>query len=397
MKKIVASSLLATSALLYADMSQQEFLYKDPRIMGMGAANTAVGGYSTAVFYNPAGLINIKKSHGVEVELLTIGVAASKNIQNFVDDIDNAETEEEIIDAVAKHSGEGFNITASDYSSFSYHTQDDLAFSFGLLVSADINFIPHANSGENGLLETHSRGYGGVVGGVAKRYEDAFGFGGKLTVGLGLKYITQKSYEAGLDSGELYEHQDDLATYIQETYEQDNSGFGVDIGVLYELPIFSSWHPVVGLSLMNIGTLNFDDAYGAQPMTINAGIAVTKELAYINSITLSMDYVDITNQQQARIHNYTTGASRTKDEYDNADIEYDMMQHIRIGAKAEVFDNRWVTTSLMGGFYQGAYTAGVDLQFAILKLQAATYQEQLGSVPGQIEDRRYMVGLGIGW
>ena len=393
MKKIVTLSLLSASALLYADMSQQEFLYKDPRMMGMGAANTAVGGYSTAIFYNPAGLINIKKSHGVEVELLGISVTGSKDIKSFIDDVDKAETDPEIIEAVKKYSGEAFNATASNYTSFSYHTQGDLAYSIGILASADANFIPHDNSGINGLLETHSRAYGGVLLGAAQKYNDVMW--GTLTVGIGLKFITQKSYEAGLDAGEVTEHKDDLGTYLQDNYEISNSGFGGDIGVLYEPHILSSLHPAIGLSVMNIGSLNFDDTYGAQPMTLNGGISISPEVPFLDSLVVSLDYVDMLNAQQARVRNYKP--SRNKDQYDNADVEFDVMQHIRAGMKVGVFDNSWITTSLMGGWYQGAYTAGIDLQLTLIKLQAATYQEQLGAKTGQLEDRRYIVGIGIGW
>ena len=393
MKKIVALSMLGASLLLQADMSQQEFLYKDPRMMGMGSAATAVGGYSTAVFYNPAGLINIKKSHGVEVELLGIAVTGSKDIKNFADDVNNADTDPEIIEAVKKYSGEAFNLTASNYTSFSYHTESDFAYSIGLLASADANFIPHDNSGINGLLETHSRAYGGVLLGAAQKFEDVLG--GNLTVGIGLKFITQKSYEAGLDAGEVTEHKDDLGTYLQDTYEVSNSGFAGDIGILYEPNILSSLHPAIGLSVMNIGTLNFDDAYGAQPMTLNGGISISPELPLLDSFTLSVDYVDMLNAQQARVRNYNP--YRSYDQYDNADIDFDVMQHLRAGLKVGVFDNSWVTTTLMAGWYQGSYTAGIDLQLTLIKIQAATYQEQLGAKTGQLEDRRYIVGLGIGW
>ncbi len=393
MKKIITLSLLSASALLYADMSQQEFLYKDPRMMGMGAASTAVGGYSTAIFYNPAGLINIKKSHGVEVELLGISVTGSKDIKSFADDLDKADTDPEIIEAVKKYSGEAFNVTASNYTSFSYHTQGDLAYSIGLLASAELNYIPHDNSGINGLLETHSRTYGGVLLGIAQKYNDVIG--GALTVGIGLKFITQKSYEAGLDAGEVTEHKDDLGTYLQDNYEVSNSGFGGDIGILYEPHILSSLHPTIGLSVMNIGSLNFDDTYGSQPMTLNGGISISPEVPFLDSLVVSLDYVDILNAQQARVRNYKP--YRSKDQYDNADIEFDVMQHIRAGLKVGVFDNSWITTSLMGGWYQGAYTAGIDLQLTLIKLQAATYQEQLGAKTGQLEDRRYIVGVGIGW
>ncbi len=390
-KKLLLS--LAAAGALQADMSVQEFLYKDPRIMGMGAANTAVGGYSTAVFYNPAGLINIKKSHGVEVELLGISAAASKNIKSLMDDLDNAQTDAETIEAIQKHSGEIDNVTASNYTSFSYHTEDDIAFSLGLLASADFTFIPHAYSGANGLLETHSRIYGGIVGGVAKKYSGVLG--GKLTVGLGAKYITQKSYEAGLDTAEVTENKDDLITYIMDTYEVDNSGFGIDVGILYEPGFLESLHPAIGVSVLNIGTLDFEDAYGAQPMTLNAGVSIAPEVPWVDSFKIAVDYVDILNAQQARVRNYNP--YRSDDQYDSVDIEFDPLQHIRAGVSLGVVDNSWVLLTLMGGLYQGAYTAGVDMQFTLIKVQAATYQEQLGSVVGQLEDRRYMVGVGIGW
>jgi len=398
MKRLLPLSLIAASSLLYADMSTQEFLYKDARIMGMGAANTAVGGYSTAVFYNPAGLINIKKSHGVEVELLGVTVSGSKNVKSFMDDLDNADDDnddpsDDTTEIIKQHAGETYNVSVANYSSVSYHTESDLAFSIGLLAATDINLLPHANGSANGILETHSRVYGGVILGVAKKYPNILG--GDLTVGLGLKYITQNSYEVGLDEAEIEKNSDDLATYIQDTYEVTNSGFGADIGVLYEPHILQWWHPTLGLSIMNIGSLDFDDVYGAQPMTINAGISIAPEVPYLSSFIVAVDYVDIMNAQQARVRNYNPYQS--DDQYDSVDISNDPMQHLRAGVSMGIFDNSWVTTTLNAGLYQGAYTAGIDLQLTLLKVQFATYQEQLGAEYGQIEDRRYVAGIGIGW
>jgi hypothetical protein len=398
MKRLLPLSLMAASSLLYADMSTQEFLYKDARIMGMGAANTAVGGYSTAVFYNPAGLINIKQSHGVEVELLGITVSGSKDAKTFIDDLndaddDNEDPSDDTTEVIKQHAGETYNITAANYSSVSYHTESDLAFSIGLLAATDINLLPHGNGSANGILETHSRAYGGIVLGAAKKYKNVMG--GDLTVGLGLKYISQKSYEAGLDEGEITAHSDDLGTYIQDTYEITNSGFGVDVGILYEPSILDGWHPTIGLSIMNIGTLDFDDVYGAQPMTVNAGVSIAPEVPYLSSFIVAVDYVDIMNAQQARVR--SQNFREPHDEYDSVDISNDPMQHLRAGVSMGIFDNSWITTTLNGGLYQGAYTAGLDFQLTLLKFQFATYQEQLGAEVGQIEDRRYVVGIGLGW
>ncbi len=399
MKRFIPLSLLASASLVYADMSTQEFLYKDARIMGMGAANTAVGGYSTAVFHNPAGLINIKQSHGVEVELLGVTLGGSKNIQSFMDDLDNADDDnadpsDDTTEVIKQHAGETYNVTAANYSSVSYHSESDLAFTIGLLAGADVNLLPHGNGSANGILETHSRVYGGLVLGAAQKYPNLL-LGGDLTVGVSLKYITQNSYEAGLDEGEVTAHSDDLETYLQDTYEVENSGFGIDIGVLYEPDILDGWNPSIGLSIMNIGSLDFDDVYGAQPMTINAGVSVKPSVPYVGDVVIALDYVDIFNAQQARVRNYYP--YRAEDQYDSVDIDFDMMQHIRAGVSAQVVDNSWFLLTLNAGLYQGAYTAGFDMQLAVLKIQAATYQEQLGASTGQIEDRRYMIGVGIGW
>jgi hypothetical protein len=399
MKRLLPLSLLAFSTLSFADMAQQEFLYKDPRIMGMGGANTAVGGYSTAVFSNPAGLIKIKKSHGIEAELLGIGLTSSANTQKFLDDVSNSK-DDEVANTISKYSGDAFNINISNYSSFSYHSESDIAYSFGLLGAADINLIPHSNSGANGILETHSRAYGGLFLASAVKYPNITvplldgKLDGDVTVGVTAKYITQKSYEAGLDAGEVTDHKDDIGQYLQDTYEVDNSGFGFDVGVLYDLKNIP-WHPTLGASVMNIGTLDFDDVYGAQPLSVNLGASISPDISWSNSLKFSVDYVDLFNSQQARIRNYNP--DRSQDQYDNANIEYELMNHLRAGASLGLLDNSWFMMTLNAGLYKGAYTAGFDMQLTVLKLQVATYQEQLGSTLGQLEDRRYMVGVGIGW
>ncbi len=393
MKKLLPLSLLAFSSVLYADFAQAEFLYKDPRVLGMGSANTAVGGYSTALFYNPAGLINIKKSHGLEVELLGMSVAASEKTADFVKDLDDNNTQTE--DVLKKYSGEAFNITASNYTSVSYHTENDLAWSVGLLASGDLNFMPHSNGGANGLLEAHGRVYGGVMLGAAQELDKLFPavgeyIPGSLTVGLGAKFISQSSFDANLDVAEVDAHKDDMDTYLQDNYEVKNSGFAVDLGVLYSPMPDNFLNPTIGVSVMNLGTLDFENAYGASPTTVNFGVSVSPSLAFVD-FKIALDYVDAFGAQQALVFD------SAKQEYAEQDITYEALRHLRAGVSAQLVDNSYVTLTLNGGLYQGAYTAGLDLQLLVLKLQAATYQEQLGGELGQLEDRRYVLGLGIGW
>ncbi|MEA2090865.1 MAG: conjugal transfer protein TraF, partial [Campylobacterota bacterium] len=253
MKKVISLALLGATTSLMAMYAEQAYLYKDPRIMGMGGANVAVGAYSTSVFSNPAGLTNIKKDHGFVVDLLGLGVSASSETQQFIDDIDAAsDSESEMAKILSKYSGEHFHIGVDNYTSISKNS-DAFAWSIGLLAAADVNFMAHGHGSEMGeLLETTSRAYGGVVLGVAKPYETDYG---RLDIGVGLKYISQKSYEGSLGISELVGEDDDIGQKLQDRYEKSSSGIGLDLGVNYHPFADSYWHPTFGLSVLNIGSM----------------------------------------------------------------------------------------------------------------------------------------------
>ena len=199
-KKIILTALLGATTSLMALGAEHAYLYKDPRIMGMGGANIAVGSYSTSVFSNPAGLAQIEKSHGFVVDLLGLGVTASSGISDFIDDIDGADTDSQMTEVLQKHAGEHFHVGVDNYMSVSKNS-DIFAWSIGLLAAADINLMAHPNGSTNGgLLATSSRAYAGVILGAAKPYETEYG---RVDVGVSLKFISQNSYEGSLGISEL--------------------------------------------------------------------------------------------------------------------------------------------------------------------------------------------------
>ena len=383
MKKIALLTLAGATTALMAGFSEHAYLYKDARIMGMGGANVAVGGYSSSVFHNPAGLANIKKSHGFEVELLGIGLAASKSFKDFADDLDNTDTDAEVIDVLQKHDGKPFHLDVANYSSVSKNS-DLFAWSVGFLAATDFNMMPHANSG---TIEAQLRGYGGLVLAGAKTYDDIGP--GTLDIGIGIKYISQKSYETSLTTAEILANQDDLEEYLQDQYEKDGSAIGLDVGAIYKFMPDNYWHPAVGVSILNIGDLDIDNQYGSQPMTVNIGASVSPEVAAIDRLVIAVDYVDMFNANDYRAYNY----DGTHSEFEDSDFT----KRLRLGVSAGLVDTSWFMATVNAGLYQGNYTAGFELQAAILKLTAATYEEEVGPESGQLSDRRYVVGLGIGW
>ncbi len=394
MKKTILFSLCAASSLM-AGFSEHAYLYKDARIMGMGGANVAVGGYTSSVFHNPAGIRSMDEDHGLVVELLGIGVQGSEKIADFADDIDAAGSDaQSVSEVLQKYSGEHFNVNVNNYSAIGSNS-DGSAWAIGILAAADANFIAHGNGGVNDLVETHSRGYGGLTFAYATSFEDVGP--GTLDVGIGAKYITQKSYEGGIGITEIVDNQDNLEDYLQDKYEKDSSGYGIDLGITYKMFEDSFWRPAIGLSVLNIGDMSMDENYGRQPMTVNVGVSISPQIDFLEHFIIAADYVDLLNENQTRFYQFTqAGGVVTDVNYQDFD-ETDMMKRVRLGASIGLFDNSWFMTTLNAGYYQGEYTAGIDLQATLLKIGAATYAEEIGPEAGDLTDRRYMVYLGIGW
>jgi len=390
MKRIISVALLSATTSLMALGGEQAFLYKDPRIMGMGGANVAVGAYSTAIFSNPAGLANIKKEHGYVVDILSIGATVSAQTQEFIDDLDAAgDNSDNIEDVINKYSGDVFNVEVNNYSSVSKNS-DMFAWSVGILAATDVSTIVHGNGSSSGApLEVSGRAYGGILLGGAKSYSTKVG---EVDIGVGLKYIQQTSYEGPLYVADL--QGDDAMQTLQDKYEKKSSGFGLDLGINYKPFQSSMWHPAFGLSILNIGAMSMDDNFGGQPTTVNVGASITPEVKFLDKLVLAVDYVDIFNENKVRIYTFDEG-NDTKSYVDYTDSDF--MKRLRLGAGFGLIDGQYFSTQVNVGLYQGAYTAGLDMEITAIKLNFATYQEQIGTGSVDIPDRRYMAQIGIGW
>lgn len=386
MKKILLSvALLGATSSLFALGAEHAYLYKDSRIMGMGGANIAVGSYSTSIFSNPAGLASIKKDHGFVVDILGLGVSGSGSTMEFIDDLDAAgDDTAAITDLLTDNMGVPYHFGVDNYTSISKNS-DAFAWSVGLLAAADVNYIVHAPL----ALEVGVRGYGGVLVGVAKPYDTEYG---KLDVGMSLKMIKQKSYENSLTVNDLAD--EDIGTTMEDDLV-DSTGIGLDVGVVYHPFADNAWHPAFGMSILNIGSMGMDDNFGQQPMTVNIGVSATPEVPVLDKLVVAVDYVDMFNANKARIWELADGGTG---EYVYTDVsESDFMKRLRVGVGVGLIDTFIFSTTLNLGLYQGAYTAGVDMELTFLKLSVATYEEEVGTGSASNPDRRYMANLGIGW
>jgi len=384
--KYALIALFFTTSLM-AIQAQQAYLYKDSRVMGMGGTDIAIGAHSTSLFSNPASLARIKKRDGFVVDLLGLGIAATQNVQNFVDDVESASDDAQALeDVLQKYKGDNFHVGIDNYSSISQHS-DMFAWSIGFLAASDTNLMAHSNGTSNGdFIETASRVYAGAMLGVAKPFYTGVG---RIDIGLGVKYITQKSFEGTVGVFDYVNENDFI-----DRYEKKASGMGGDFGITYHILNNKSWHLAVASSVMNIG-LDLDDNYGHQPMTVNVGFAATTKISFLNRLVFAVDYIDVLGANKYR--EYTTTDNGSSTEYIDYDA-HDFMKNLRVGTRVTFVDNDSLFVDVAVGMYQSALSTGLDVEISAFKLSLSTYQEEVGiSSETSNTDRRYMVQLGIGW
>ena len=383
------------SSTLLAMYSEQAYLYKDTKTMGMGGATIAVGGSSTSLFYNPAGLSSMEKKDDYIVDLFSLQGGVSKDINNFIDDLDEAmqsEDTNEVESTLQRYNGEHFHGDLSIYTALSKVNRND-AWSIGLFIAEDINLMGHIDGciNSSSCLESTSRKYGGIVTGYSKTLLTDYG---RFDIGIGGKFILQHSYE-GLIAVDKLATEDDFLIYLDKNYKKEAFGWGIDLGTIYHLSTENFWHPTIGISLLNIGNMKMDNNYGKQPSTLNIGCAIAPDIAYPYKLVVAFDYVDILNGNKLRLYNKTYG------KYDGIGVteydEKDFTRRTRVGIKAEVIKQQGFDLWLSGGLYQGSYTFGLNTTYSIATLSFATYEENLGYDPVQYKDRRYSLQIGIEW
>jgi hypothetical protein len=100
------------------------------------------------------------------------------------------------------------------------------------------------------------------------------------------------------------------------------------------------------------------------------------------------------NANELRVYNYNSdGDTVSYSDYATSSF----VKNLRLGTSFGLVDKRFFSTTLNMGLYQGAYTDGLDLDILLLKLNIATYEEEIGDSTTSIADRRYTVKLALGW
>ncbi|MHB8846503.1 MAG: hypothetical protein ACYC7L_17345 [Nitrospirota bacterium] len=363
-------------------MREYPYLYRSTRAMGMGGAYTAIGGRVDTLFYNPAGLSSIPKDKGWEVNILNVSAETDRNALTFTRDMQNAfdtgdlnnngtTTDDQQIainNVFNEYMGQNLHLRVADFSSFGRNF-DSMAFGIGALGSGRLDAIPHQGFGPEGLLELNADYTYGAVGGFSVPV------GNGLFLGASVKNFHRESVIHNFTPQELVSNTNDFERFFTDDLRKEGTAVGFDAGVLWNFAANSWWRPSVGLSVMNIGDLDFKEA-GTIPMTVNAGLAVNPRITAFRSLLIGFDYVDV-------LKNY--------------EQDKDMAKRVRYGAELQLFDINPVELSLRAGMYEGYPTFGADLRVLTFLFSYAMYSEEVGAYAGQDRDTRHLVTFNFGW
>lgn len=380
---LVAALCIAPLAASAQTTTSREYpyIYKSTRAMGMGGAYTAVGGQVDSLFYNPAGLINIPRDKGWEVNLINISAEYGKNVENFLDDTssaldtgdlngDGSSDDDQLRatnDVLAKYRGRNLHMRVADFTAIG-KSYDRWAFGLGGIASGRLDVMTHQGFGADGFLEVNADAIYGVLGGVS------YGVSENVFVGISLKSLQRESLIHNFTAREFVEKQETLDEYIQDDLRVSGEAIGADVGVIWKFNQNSALKPSFGASIMNVGDLNFGVA-GKMPQTVNVGIAINPSLSKFRSLTVGADYIDALN---------------------NYKQDKDMAKRLRLGAELQLFDIWPVELTLRAGMYQSSPTFGLDFRLLFITASYAMYTEEIGAYAGQDKDKRQLLTVNIG-
>ena len=358
----------------------------DVRALGMGGAGVAISDNYQSIWSNPAGLANKK----VQFSLPSFGLSlySPLEITRDIEDIENVDADvivNGVLDSLT--TGYGKVLDADAQVSFA-------AGGFGLGVSVKdtlFSYVPKTSTG-----------------GVSSKFYNATavnvvaGYGLEIPLGLmsidlgvsaglsGLMYTdtVDAQLAAGLMDSE--DPEEALSALISSVPVANGYAIPINVGLNVKLPLgfrigavgrnINGSYKMVQVD--NIDALEDPEAVTEEfsidvPFTLDAGAAW--DISFLGGFlhpVIAVDVVDV------------IGLVESKDF-----SEVNLMSHLKAGVEVK---GLWIADARIG-IDRGYWTAGVGLDLAILRLEAAYYWQEMGAYQGDKPQDAFTIKLNLGW
>ena len=359
--------LLLPSELPAAGLEYPE-VYRPPAAMAMGGAGVATAGRSDALFTNPAGLAGIDA--GWTLRPLDGVAVSSQRTESFIRrvrgalDVADADGQREaLVEVMRRYRGQNVHGEASLVPGLSWRGEA-LAVSVAWLASVRLDGRSHEGFGDEGLLSVDGRTLSGPLAAVAWTQ-------GNWRVGAGVKQLRRNRVNRTYSVRELVDLTAEGRSIRDDRLAGSDVGF--DLGVQYDAAAWHAWRPRLGLTVHNVGDLDFGPA-GRIPQTVTPAVAVHPRIGRLGALTVSVEYFDV-------LHRMPQDDSHLK--------------RLRVGAELPVWARPDQAVVLRAGVYQRAATLGAEWRWRALSVGVASYAGEQGAYAGQDRDRRFLATLGL--
>jgi len=345
------TSLLCLS--LHAEKTYRNAPYQDIRWLGRGNTGVAVVRDASAMFYNPAGLGRSGR-YAFDFGNFAGGISESTyGNSKAVSTVGSSSSS--LSDKFSPFLGEPLSVNAQLFPAFAvpfvglgaFFTMEGRA-EYRNPVSPEFSF--------------KERDDVGLIGGIGVPV-----FPG-LYVGASFRYFKRRVIEEEITGSSLLT----LTASDLTDYARRGSGYGLNVGAQFDLPLAENSSLNFGFSVEDLGNTRIhsskEDGPLDQDQSINLGVAYSFESDHLGAKIL----FDARNLGEGDY--YSTGKL--------------LYQGIEINLAG---------LDLRGGFYHGYWSAGVSIRWIpIMRIDFTSYAEELDSNLGFRANRVYMVGINMG-
>jgi hypothetical protein len=346
--------------LTASSFSQQGITYRNVKSIGMGDTRIAGGfGYNGFVD-NPALLSRV---NGIRFSIMNLPIYGNNDLldmANFINDNkDNfqnfenltSDQKDKFIKALEPYDGKWARLNVAPMVDIGVNVHD-MGIGLAVYSTEDVAFKI-----DRGIYEPRVWGQGEAntvaVLGLSRPLTMLIP---GLQVGVNLKYMQRRTAALfQIKASDLGNAQDIINPIVDEAKKSTVSTFVVDAGALWSVPVIDS----------DVGATFRDLGYGKNA-NVDLGIA---RRFYNDRLTLLADYIDLLNFNGEN-----------------------MMNKLHIGAEYDLS-----ILAIRLGINQGYPTAGVGLNFKVLQIDAAYFEDELSTVPGSEGDKRGAIQIRLGW
>ncbi|MCB0377049.1 MAG: hypothetical protein KDD33_01025 [Bdellovibrionales bacterium] len=334
---------LFSQSLLAADIGLST------RALGMGNAFTAIVNDTDSVFYNPAGLAKMKAFQWT----LFDAALGTNTYDSYQDYLDIAEDSSDIDGIISGLYGSSVNVYAGGKSVISFG-----GLTFGAYGLVDAVFDVHNPVFPN-IDSNYRVDYGFLAGWGMNLIPEM------LDIGLLGRRVTRTGGHIPIGVSTIATLSSDA---IQDEFSQTGTGYAFDWGATLTFP--GALKPTIAFTWRDMGNTKYYGGLG------QATPAPTQQ-EHILGLGLTFDTL-LMSIKPALDFRYLNDS--------------DMQIGKKIGVGVEI---SWPLIDVRAGLHQGYYALGASFDLWFFRVDAATYGQELGEYPGQLEDRRYMLQFSL--